>query len=438
MNKLAFKLLASQKNKKSSGGFTLLELVVAAAISSIVLIIGGGALAYINQNNKVAKSETDRRAELNRALDFIADEIRQAQPTSSTTAIATNASTNLSTAAPNFTSTGKTPVLRLQIPGASQPVIYYVAAKPTGSAWFGPNIVYRWGPTMNSSGAYTNLTSPASWQDKALVDSIVSTSATVSCPSGWTANPASGATGFYACIDSTGKIASLNLRGTQTDAYSSSLTPYEVSSKAFARPELTAVASSSPSTPSFTLNTGTVTINNPSTATFQVLGGDIRCSSTSSPIPTKATIRVNGASHTVINNTNPASPPAAVNLGNLSAGTTVTVEAQTFPYSSTSPYNANSCNIGTTARSSASSSNTLGSYVYSLKNGDTAPDRPAFGGGASMDAILGPYIDTSTRTIKGLNDNQVIYLFELYTNSTSSSAYDLQDMVVLATIAPTN
>ncbi|MBW4622472.1 MAG: prepilin-type N-terminal cleavage/methylation domain-containing protein [Cyanosarcina radialis HA8281-LM2] len=433
MNKLAFKILASQKNKKISGGFTLVELIVAAAISSIVLLIGGGALAYINQNNKVAKSETDRRAELNRALDFMADEIRQAQPTSSVTAIATNASTNLTTVAPAFGSTtGKTPVLRLQIPGATQPVVYYVAAKPTGSAWFGPNIVYRWGPTMNSSGAYTDLSTPANWQHKPLVDSIVSTSATVSCPSGWTANPSSGATGFYACIDSTGKIASLNLRGTQTDAYSSSLTPYEVSSKAFARPELTAVASPSPSTPSFTVNNGTVTVNQGSSATFQVLGGDIRCSG-GQAIPTRATIKVSGQTDTVINNTNPASPPAAVSLPPLTAGTTVTVEAQIIPGSSQ-----NSCSLSTATRSSANSQNTLGSWVYALKNGQDAPNRTAFGGGTSMDAILGPYIDTTNRKIKGLADNQVIYLFELYTNNTSSSAYDLQDVVVLATISPTN
>ncbi len=429
MNKLALKMPIVSKNRNNSSGFTLIELVVAAALSTIVLVATGSGLVFMNQNNKIAKSESERRAELNRALDFMADEIRQAQPTNSVTAIATDASSNLSTAAPNFTPTGKTPVLRLQLPGASEPVIYYLAAKPTGSPWFGPNIVYRWGPTMNNSGQYTDLTTPASWQDKPLVDSIVNTvpSTTPSCPSGWTLNPPSGSvTGFYACVDSTGKIASLDLRGTQSDTYGTSLSPYEVSSKAFARPELLVVANSS--NPPFTTDTGTTTIDKPSTAYFEILGGDITCGAGGPTIETTTTINITppGGSSTTM--TMPTSPQS-LTMPSLAAGTKVTVTGVSLPNGGSS----NSCS-GFSGYTFNSQTND-GGQVLTLRNGDTVPLFTPFGGQRPIDAFLTQYID-STGKVK-IADNQVIYLFEVGVTDTSEKAYDMQDIVVLATISPT-
>lgn len=116
------KLLKILKTRNSSSGFTLIELLIAASITTIVVSLTGTGMVAITENNKKAKAETERRVELNRALDFIADEIRQAKP------IATNASANLATVAPNFILTSKTPVLTLQIPGVSERVIYYIAS----------------------------------------------------------------------------------------------------------------------------------------------------------------------------------------------------------------------------------------------------------------------------------------------------------------------
>jgi type II secretory pathway pseudopilin PulG len=429
VNKLALKMLSFLKNPNNSSGFTLIELVVAAALSTMVLLAAGGGLAFMNQNNKIAKSESDRRAELNRALDFMADEIRQAQPTNSVTAIATDASSNLSTAAPNFTSTGKTPVLRLQLPGASEPVIYYLAAKPTGSPWFGPNIIYRWGPTMNNSGQYTDLATPATWQDKPLVDSIVNTapSTTPSCPSGWTLNPPSGSvTGFYTCVDSTGKIASLNLRGTQSDTYGTSLAPYEVSSKAFARPELTAVASSNST---FTTGNGKTTIGDPSNVYFEILGGEITCDAGGPKIETQVTINITPPGGTTESTTMPTSPQAW-NAPNLAAGTKVTVTGLSLPNGGAS----NSCSgfSGYTFNSETDN----GGQVLTLRNGDTVPLFTPFGGQRPIDAFLTKYIDPSTGKVT-IADNQVIYLFEVGVTDINEKAYDMQDIVVLATISPT-
>jgi type II secretory pathway pseudopilin PulG len=457
MNKLIVKLLSSRKQPKVSGGFTLIELLIGASLTLVALTIAGGSLAWVTNGNKVAKSETERRVEFNRALDFMADEIRQAKP------IATTASDDLSVLAPGFDSTGKTPVLTLHIPGVSQRIIYYVAAKPsTGSdaAYFGPNLVYRWGPAFNSSGAYSNASNepvtgnnnPASWQAKPLVDSIVDTaptlplcsavsssstltpcveSSTIKCNTGYLNPPSASVKGFYACVDAGGKIAKLNLRGTLSDAYGTSLTPYEVTSNAFARPNNTSFTLNSGSSSSGG-NGGTITITQPSAAYFEILGGDIRCTG-GSPIATTTTIHITPSGGTTTNTIIPTSPQA-VNLPSLATGTTVTVSGVV-----TSGGN-NTCGLPTNTYNSQTDNNhpTNGTHVLTLRNGDTVPTTTPFGGASagSIDSYLTNYFDTSTRKIK-LAENQVIFLFELYT-PTSGSTYDLQDMVVLATISPTN
>ena len=74
--------LQSYKTRQSSlngnEGFTLIELLVATAIMTVaVSIVGVGLVAMLKQNAKAA-SESDRRANLNRALDFISNEVRMA------------------------------------------------------------------------------------------------------------------------------------------------------------------------------------------------------------------------------------------------------------------------------------------------------------------------------------------------------------------------
>lgn len=170
------------KKNQSSAGFTLIELLVAVSITSIVVSLTGSGLVTIMQNNSKAEVETLRRTELNRSLDFIADEVRQAK------SIATNASAPATLAlAPGFDSTGKTPVLILTIPNVSQRVIYYTASP--ASFWSGPKVIHRWGPTFKANGDYSNPTNapvtnpvtgitdnnPADWKGNALVDFVADT-----------------------------------------------------------------------------------------------------------------------------------------------------------------------------------------------------------------------------------------------------------------------
>lgn len=81
MKNYFLKLFGFQKN---SAGFTLIELLVAMSLTTIVVGVAGfGLVAIMGANNK-GEAETQRRENLNRALDFISDEVRTASMVSST------------------------------------------------------------------------------------------------------------------------------------------------------------------------------------------------------------------------------------------------------------------------------------------------------------------------------------------------------------------
>lgn len=429
-------------NQKPSSGFTLVELMVAMLITSLVISATGFGLVSITNKDKREKAETQRRVELNRALDFIADEVRQAKP------IATDASANLSTigtligVAPDFSSSGKTPVLTLQIPGVSQRVIYYIAPKETGSVWLGPNIVYRWGPNFNNSGTYSNPTNPANWTYQPLADLILNSTPNPNnnCPDpdnnpattadNWKPNPAvASRTGFYACVDPSGKIADIHLRGKLTDAYGNTIkdntgndVPLEVSSKVFARPYNPPFALSVGSSSSAG-NGGTITVTQPSNMYIEVLGGSVSCGAAGALIPTTTTIHVTTSGGTTTNTPVPSGTKAL----NLSAavGTTLTVTGtalSTLCVGADIPYNSNTAN---------------GTQVLTLRNGDSPPLFNPFGSQPSIDSFMTKYLDQATGKVK-LAENQVIFLFEFSPVSSGGAAYDMQDLVVLATVTPKN
>jgi prepilin-type N-terminal cleavage/methylation domain-containing protein len=226
------------KTYKSSAGFTLIELLVAASITTIVVSVAGSGLVAIMQNNGKAESETLRRTELNRALDFITEEIRIAKKIELNAATATGY-----TFTPQGSDVQK--ILALEVPtagGSSRKVVYYIATPPATSVWSGPKVIYRWGPEFNGAGQY----STAANTNKLLLDFIDSSPITPSCQAGWSVNPSSSSTGFYACVASNSRSAEIYLHGKLTDAYGNSRDPLQVSSTVFARHfEITALGGGS-------------------------------------------------------------------------------------------------------------------------------------------------------------------------------------------------
>lgn len=67
-----------------------------------------------------------------------------------------------------------------------------------------------------------------------------------------------------------------------------------------------------------------------------------------------------------------------------------------------------------------------------LKNGDRVPTTVPALNGSSIESFLRPYMNTSTKTVK-IGDRDLILLLELGQTNTSSSGFDLQDLVILVT-----
>jgi prepilin-type N-terminal cleavage/methylation domain-containing protein len=169
-----------KSNFAADKGFTLIEILVAAVIMSMVVTLAGTAFVALLQQNQKAKAESDRRTNLNRALDYMANDIRMAKKIESTTVAGE--------------------VIKLTLPDNST-VSYSVA---------------------NSTGVWTDTNPTAAERSQSiqrgaafLVDGIKApSSGPPTCPSGSTR---AGSNGFYACIYSGGKKVDLYLYGKLSD-----------------------------------------------------------------------------------------------------------------------------------------------------------------------------------------------------------------------------
>ena len=196
-NKEFHKLL---KKNRSSSGFTLTELLVGLIMGTIVVGGLGFGLVSLLRNTQTQTAFTGARNESARALDFVSDEVKRAVAIQ---ADATNAT--------GFSPAGKTVVFALNIPqvntsatlgsdgDATTPerIVYYLQAN-TGTNWQGPQVLYRYGPPLNTDGSYDT----GDWDEEALIDGINDTplvASAIQCGAGQDTSPAN-PTGFYVCI----------------------------------------------------------------------------------------------------------------------------------------------------------------------------------------------------------------------------------------------
>jgi prepilin-type N-terminal cleavage/methylation domain-containing protein len=187
-------------NFAADKGFTLIELLLAVAIMSIVVSLAGTGLIAILEQNQTAKLESERRTNLNRALDYIANEIRSSRNIQTLSSIPNALAPGLPLAAINVPA-NTTGVLRLDISSqalANFHVVYYVA---NSTRWDSPKSIIR--ETGNYSYVSTSTISAVN-NTKVLVDGIKApTSAKVTAiTNSCTSNGGNfyGADGFYACI----------------------------------------------------------------------------------------------------------------------------------------------------------------------------------------------------------------------------------------------
>jgi type II secretory pathway pseudopilin PulG len=219
-------------------GFTLFELLVAASITFLVISASMSGLVELLKINQQSESETLRREDLNRALEFMADEIRRA------TWVNPDATKGVLAAAPDFTlPAGAFPVLAITIPGVTKPVIYYLSTAT--SPWLGPNLIRRWGPPFDSDGNYLQPNQPSQWDvdpsdglGDALVDAINNQAPdpSPSCTTGWFTNPPQNSRqGFFNCVSPDGRSVTLTLQTRIKGASGATPKVYSLSSNISAR-----------------------------------------------------------------------------------------------------------------------------------------------------------------------------------------------------------
>ncbi|MEA5508635.1 hypothetical protein VB715_02550 [Crocosphaera sp. UHCC 0190] len=318
------------QKKRSSAGWTLAELLIAAALTLVVVMAAGWGLVNILRESKVANATSEMQYDLNRAAEFITEEVRGAS------VIETSLTDDdFKTYAPDFNPTGKTPVLMLKNPELPQRVVYYIKDADSTMPWRGPAVLYRWGPSFTDDGTYDSDTKSdtSSWQNEALVDMMLTAldpeqkqcrnlPPDVESPNTYIATDGQGkqwyrlpqkeadVKGFFACVREDKQLAQLNIYGTtvytnkdgkakgqlQTVASGKENsrfdTSYEITTQAFARSEK--VGSNGEDIPNYYVEPNTNMINPEEygKAQISVLSLNIPCMDGSNADPNTVTTMV--------------------------------------------------------------------------------------------------------------------------------------------------
>ncbi|MCG9890954.1 MAG: hypothetical protein MH252_07755 [Thermosynechococcaceae cyanobacterium MS004] len=227
------------KRKKSAGafssrGFTLVELLVAGMISLIVIFITGTGLVSAMNMSQVSQSRVERQMELNRALDFISNEIRMSRSINESATLMANGSTvPLSdvaiSAGINLTNLGNYGTIALYlerpiekvpavcpvggpnagiIPPNFDTVVYDIRSSPSG--WLKPLMLTRYGRAPQADGTINPCSNPLS--SEPMIDALSTTMSQSPTCSGLL----SGNGGFYSCVK--GKQVTLFLQSNVTNA----------------------------------------------------------------------------------------------------------------------------------------------------------------------------------------------------------------------------
>ncbi|EAZ92835.1 pilus assembly FimT family protein [Crocosphaera chwakensis] len=311
MLKIYLKLL---QKYRPSAGWTLAELMIATAMTLVVVMVAGFGLITILRENKVANATGEMQYDLNRATEFISEEIRSAKTIE-------NNIIDVEDYAPTFFEKhpGATPILALKIDGVYERVIYYVDEVASNEVWRGPGVIRRFGPAFNDDGEHSEAQKrdPDLWQSTALVDMMVVDldSTQTQCknlpfdPSEsdgvntyiatddegkkWYRFPQATADvkGFFSCIREDKQLAQLNVLGTSLDEFQhlgydkddivqkksrySEKMEYAVATMTHARSE--SIGSGGENVPSFKANSSIV-FEEDGQASIQVLYADIPCS----------------------------------------------------------------------------------------------------------------------------------------------------------------
>jgi prepilin-type N-terminal cleavage/methylation domain-containing protein len=204
-------------------GFTLIELLVASLLTSVVILIAWNGVISAMTMSQLAEVRTVRQSELNKALDFMTNEIRMARAINESETLTANGTTvtleNVATSAGiNLAALGNYGTIGLYLerptsssipavcpaggpnagapppsPADFDPILYDIRPSPSG--WLQPRMVARYGRVPSSDGTVNPCSNPIS--SDPMIDALSTTMKTTPPCSG----VLSGDGGFYSCVD---------------------------------------------------------------------------------------------------------------------------------------------------------------------------------------------------------------------------------------------
>ncbi|WP_338442683.1 hypothetical protein VZG28_07000 [Synechococcus elongatus IITB4] len=408
---------------RSIRGLTLAEVLISVITAGIVIGGAGYGLAAITAANRTEDARAERRMEMSRALEFISDEVKTAR------GIARDPAGELAVQSPSFSlPSGAQLLLVINTSRASESIVYYLAPPPANSVLQGPQVLYRWGPAFDATGNYSNANTPTNWASRPLLDLVANTAGTGTCETtNQTQIPTNNADrrGLFICLDTDGdtqqgRLASLQLSSNINRVIGGN-ERLNLNTQAFARNSSS--GSGGGGLPPGLLNpanNGDLTPPDDVSLRFQVLGGAIQCGTRDVPVTTNLEFTDPDGNRTTatINQNNPL---------NKDPGTVARVRVESIS-------NLRQVNCGNNITISTGPNRPNSNNFRVLKNGDSIPNFIPFNNQASIDVFLRPILGADGRV--RIRDNQLIYLFELGTTSQNSSAFDMQDNVVLVTVNP--
>lgn len=429
------------KGLTPSQGFTLIELILSAALIGSAAVIGGMGLTSIITSSTAVNEESERHDELNRALDFITAEIRNATFVSADPP-PPDAAFSKATPPPTIKADTIQPILSLKTDTGND-IVYYVAelASSQNSLWRGPKVIYRWHEFTDDGLKITD----EALKHHILIDSLDNEAQkenAITCPSGLKGASLNKSTiqklGFYACVDDANKMASLFQIGRVDKALEKTESMFK-KTQAYSR--ATETLNTTPILPG--IPTPPCTINCPSpggeeegpplvptSGGYEVkwdlvefklshMGGAITCGVRGPRIPTVTTVVFDRPDNTT---TTLELKVGSVVAKDIPKGTKVSFTASRQPIGNCGAYTVNT-NFHTNTQ------------IIALGNGAAIPLYDPFEDQDKIGTFLANHIVEDKISIA---DNQQVFLFEVGVpySSNPGPAYDFQDIVLLADLTP--
>lgn len=327
MLKIYLKLL---QKCRPSAGWTLAELMIAAGMTLMILMVAGLGLVTLLKENKVANATGEMQQDVNRATEFLSEEIRTAKTIEHFGRGNDVKSGNLDKIkgySPTFWqryingkgADAKVPILALKVEGVYERIIYYVDNVDNNDIWNGPGVIRRFGPSFKLDGTHSKeqKRDPRKWQSSPLVDMMLTTlepsqkkcrdlPPEVENPDTYVATDDQGmkwyrlpqaeadVKGFFVCVREDKQLVQLNIKGTNLNEFKhlygkdrdnqeilaqktrhTEKMQYDVTTMVHARSE--AIGSGGESLPLFSIVGGKIAFEEPGQARLNILHLDIPC-----------------------------------------------------------------------------------------------------------------------------------------------------------------